>query len=86
MKRAFWLKGYFFVDPEIWRKKKKVTIKMPYRVNVLLHQPPSKPHLFLLILLLDQLRLAYRDEHCEVALISIAAYLYFGFLRPDLSP
>ena len=23
MKRSFWLKGYFFVDPEIWIKKKK---------------------------------------------------------------
>ena len=22
MKRAFWLEGYFFVDPEIWREKR----------------------------------------------------------------
>ena len=40
-----------------------ITIKIPYGIDVLLHLPALHPHLLVLILLLDQLRLASGDKH-----------------------
>ena len=66
-----------------------ITNKKPYVVDILLYRPIS-PHPVLLgwsklnLVLLDQLRLA--EGTLVVAVISIVAYPFLGFLRPNLLP
>ena len=61
-----------------------VTIKIPYGVNVLSHQPASQPinqaSKLNLILLLDQLRLV---RTLAVAVISVDTYPFLAFSNPS---
>ena len=69
-----------------------ITIKKPYGVDVLLHQPASHPS-FPIQLVEAESDFIVRSVETDlggqvlvVAVISVNASPFFGFLRPDPSP